>query len=72
MYLYEVACFKAAHGRTCIDVQHLKASKFRNMYVCASMSFHSWAWLKILRSVNLEKYLCTAEYDKNGIDSIIN
>ena len=35
------------------------------------LSFHSWAWLKIFRSVDLEKYHCTAEHDKSGIDKSV-
>ena len=35
------------------------------------LSFHSWAWLKISYSVDLEKYHCTAEHDKSGIDTTV-
>ena len=31
------------------------------------LSFHSWVWLKILRSVDLGKYHCTAEHDKSTV-----
>ena len=35
------------------------------------LSFHSWAWFRHFRSVGLEKYHCTVEHDKNGIDTTV-
>ena len=35
------------------------------------LSFHSWAWLKIFHSVDLEKQHCTDEHDKSGIDTSV-
>ena len=35
------------------------------------LSFHSCAWPKTFRSIDLEKYHCPAEPDKSGIDTTI-
>ena len=58
-------CHQSKHNQPARSAK-LPLAELKNL-----LSFHSWAWFRHFRSVDLEKYHCTAEHDKSGIDTTV-